>query len=173
MPLTPEQRRLYASAPAEQVEQETLTLTHPGFSKVYHITSYPKAFEGLVSGVPVTFEPVPFAITLPADDGRGQQDMRLTIGNVARVMVHELEAAARRPDPTPILMDYRMYIKDISVPDSGLPPSPMPDPPLRLHFSQIEMTATGISGTATRADIINRRFPWRVYTLHRFPGLDR
>ena len=120
---------------------------------------------GNVDAVPVTFIPVPFEFELPEADGEGQQDMRLSIANVSRLLMDELERANATTPPEPILLEYRAYLND--------DPAPTPDPPLRLYFSEVEATPTAISGVASRTDVINRRFPFAVYTIERFPALDR
>jgi hypothetical protein len=51
--------------------------------------------------------------------------------------------------------------------------APQHDPPIVLAMQSITIDAGAISGTATRADVLNRPFPTDLYRTDNFPGLNR
>jgi len=166
MPITPELKRIYASAPFDARYVETLELSHPRFPRTYYLANDVIAWTFLLeSGAPQAFERVPFHIIQPAQDGRGQQDMELQIDNIGREAMEAIELAAANPE-IPITAIFRVYLDR---PDT----MPQNDPPLILSLQAIVVTADAISGTATRADVLNRPFPSQVYNIDLFPGLDR
>lgn len=159
-------KRVYASAPAGQRTVETLQLDHPAFTVPFFInnTRVPWTFD-LGDGTLQTFTPVPFRVTLPAQDGKGQQDLQLAIDNIGREAMQALEAAAAQP-LEPIVVTVRVYL---NVPNS----LPQNKPPLVLTMSEVDVTAAAIVGTAGRSDTLNRPFPSRLYRVDVFPGLNR
>ena len=166
MAITEAQQRLYGSAPDYSVYKQTLRLTHSAFSQAWNLTNYPEAFSGYdtAGGTLLDFIYVPFGVREPAVDGLGHQDLPVTISNVDPRLMAELEATAAA-SPEPIVVEYRVYI------DSDQNPSP--DPALVLQATEIEASITAVSFMASRADVINARFPYIVYTTRRFPGLER
>lgn len=175
MAISPELRRLYASAPYNSVFKQTLQLYHPAFTQQYYLTNYPEAVTGVSLGtlppdVPADptfteFMPWPFKAVEPDNDARGQQDLRLALANVDPTIMDELQRAATSGSTRPIDCLYRVYIDD--------DPDPNPDPPLYLFLSAIEANYTQISATATRADVVNAEFPRVFYTISGFPALQR
>lgn len=159
-------KRIYASAPTTQRYVETLAFSHSQFARTYYLTSdtYPWRFL-LESGAQVTFAPVPFKIVLPAIDGKGQQDMSLTIANIGRDLVDPLEAAIADPGE-PIRCTYRVYTDTEGT-------MPQNDPPLTLVVTGAQMSRDSVSATATRVDVLNRAFPFNMYRYTEFPGLRR
>lgn len=166
MPITPELKRVYASAPTDTRYVECLSLYHPTWGTWLHFTNdvQPWTF-ALESGPLVDFAAVPFSIVLPLQDGKGQQDLQIGLENVGREAMDYIEAAANVPS-VPILVIYRVYLDR---PHSR----PQQDPPLELTLSNVIVGLDVITGTATRADTLNRPFPSVVYRLDTYPGLDR
>lgn len=166
--ISDELRRIYASAPSDRHYVETLELAHPLFPQTYYVANDVRAWAfKLTAAAPTstTFQPVRFAVTLPAMDARGQQDLQMAIDNVGREAMDAIEAAAA--DPTKhIAVTYRVYL-DLA--DSV----PQIDPPLVLALQSIIVTNDAITGTATRADVLNRPFPSELYRADTYPGLDR
>lgn len=164
-------KKIYASAPPAGVPGsryvETLQLHHPGFTTTDHYITNdvnPWTFE-LETGGLVEFMPVPFALVLPRSDGEGRQDMQITIGNIGRVIMQELEQAVLQPTEH-VDCTYRVYL---DVPES----LPQNDPVMSLTIAQITAQTQAITCIAGRADILNRTFPLDIYRIDRFPGLDR
>jgi hypothetical protein len=108
---------------------------------------------------------VPFLVQLPTQDGKGQQDLQIVIDNVGREIMDAIEAAAADPSVN-ITVTYRVFL-DIA---NSLPQN---DPPLVLALPSIVVGMASVTGTATRADVLNRPFPSEVYRVDSFPGLNR
>lgn len=163
-------KMIYASAPPDGAPGsryvETLSLHHPGFSRDHYITNDQQPWDfQLEDGTPQTFAYVPFLVTMPRSDGQGRQDLNVTIGNIGRVIMEELELAVEQPY-APLECVYRVYL---NIPDS----QPQNDPVLSLTIVTIAANVSTITATAGRADILNRPFPTDVYRIDTFPGLDR
>ena len=164
--ISPALKQVYASAPRGATYVDTLELSHSAFPTTFYINNANRlwTFE-ISSGVAVDFQPVPFKLVYPSLDGRGQQDLQLMLDNVGRDAMDALEAAALLPQES-IRVICRVYL---NVANS----LPQNDPPLELVLSEIEVTKTAITGTATRADTLNRPFPSYYYRTDNFPGLNR
>jgi hypothetical protein len=118
----------------------------------------------LETGATVKFETVPFKIVLPANDHGGNQDLSLTLANIGRDLVDPLELAIQKANE-PVKCSYRVYIDQANT---------MPqNTPLVLLISAIQVTQDTVSATATRADVLNKRFPNKLYRYDDFPGLRR
>jgi len=166
MPITPELKRVYASAPLDTRYIETLSLSHSQFGQVFYITNDLTGWRfALETGELKQFQAIPFVVVPPRQDGQGQQDLQITLDNIGREAMDAIEAASQIPSE-PIVVVYRVYIDR---PDSR----PQNDPPLRLTLSNVAVGLTAITGTATRADTLNRLFPSVVYRTDTYPGLDR
>lgn len=166
MTISPEMRRIYATAPAGQKYIETLEFWHPDFGQRYYMTNDPRSWEfALETGQIQKFDAVPFALVLPRRDGEGRQDMNITIDNIGRELIAEIEKAADGA-LTPVEVTYRVYLNKVHSP-------PQNSPVLTLAVFQVEVTRLSVVATASRADILNLPFPGDVYRVDTFPGLDR
>jgi hypothetical protein len=166
MAITQALKEIYASAPVTQRYIETLAFGHSLFSQTYYLTNDNQPWDFLLeSGQLVTFAPMPFRIVLPTVDGKGQQDLALTLANIGRDLVDPLEAAIVNPRE-PIKCTYRVYIDTPST-------SPQNTPPLVLSITGVSVTAEAVSATATRTDVLGRAFPFNFYQYTQFPGLRR
>jgi hypothetical protein len=164
---TPALKRAYASAPGGADIWPTLELSHSAFAQTYYLTSASQAFSAqLESGVTVTFQPFPFAITLPAVDGAGQQDLTVSLTNADPFIMREVQAAHVKPTER-IVAVYREFLATV---DGSAGPQ---SAPLRLSFATLQITEDAVTGIAGRSDTLNRRFPGVWYDIAHFPGLDR
>ena len=155
----------WASAPKGQYIYETLEISHSKFSKTYYITASTLAFDAkLEDGTDVHFEAFPFSITLPVSDAQGSQEMRVSLQNVGRELVDEIEAASTKPDERVALV-YRVYLASDKSEPQNLP--------VRLSISELAMDDEAVTGIATRSDVLNFPFPSRFYDPEMFPGLER
>jgi hypothetical protein len=163
MTLTPELIRVYASAPVDEFYYETLTLSHPLFSKPWHITNYPKAFTAVdEKNNFVRYEPYPFEARLPSTGENGTQDIQFVISNVSRLPVDEIDRAAADPT-TRVELVYRAYAStDLTKPGLFFDD---------LSISEITVTENTIVANASASDLLNRTFPNQLYTTVLFPGL--
>lgn len=166
MPISETLKQIYASAPATQRYIETLAFTHSNFAAPYYITNDTRDWSFLLeTGVAVIFKAMPFKIVLPKTDNKGNQDMALTLANIGREMVDPLEAAIEKPSE-PVRCVYRVYLNVANR-------RPENTPPLSLIITGIQVTREAVSATATRADVLNRAFPYNFYKYEQFPGLRR
>ena len=169
MAISAKLREVYASAPTGAYYVETLELAHPAFAAPFYINNGQRAWTfALESGASQLFSPVPFRVTWPNLDGKGQQDMQLEIDNIGRDAMDALEAAAQQPE-TPIAVTVRVYLNQANS-------RPQNDPPLRLSLNEVHLTNTLITGVATRAETLNATFPRLLYASggpEAMPGLDR
>jgi hypothetical protein len=159
-------KEIYASAPATSRYIDTLSFSHSLFDRTYYLTSDNQAWPFLLeTGSLVTFTPMPFRIVLPSSDGKGQQDLNLTLANIGRDLVDPLEAAIANPSE-PVRCVYRVYLDQSST-------APQNSPPLTLIITGVNMDRDAVSATATRTDVLNRAFPFTFYRYDSFPGLRR
>jgi len=166
MPVSLQLQKLYASAPLDDEFYETLELKHPRFSKTWYITSSSTLFTAtLEDGVTqISFEPIPFIVRLPGNEHGGRQDLQITITNVDRIFIDELELANELPQ-TRVEIVYRVFTKsNLKVPAAT---------PMKLSITDVMATDETIEAVATKADILNHPFPSMLYTPMTFPGLDR
>lgn len=161
---TPALKRAYVSAPAEDIIFDTLELHHSRFSQVWRLANFDEpVVKHDEQGADILFIPAPMQVLLPASDGQGRQDLKITMANIGRQMMDEVQRAAANPFET-IRVVYRAYLYS----------SPEPQTlPMELTISEISFNAEVLTATATRADMLNRKFPGRVYEALWFPGLDR
>jgi len=160
-------RRVFASAPAEEVIIETLQLSHSRFSRVWYLSANVSAFDAtLETGAVAHFQPLPFSVKLPNSDAQGGQLLNISIANAGQEMVSEIEAAATAPNER-IEVVYRVYLDS----DKSMPQNL----PVRLSLDQIAMSDEAIAAQAGRSDVLNFKFPSQIYTtgVNGFPGLDR
>lgn len=159
-------KEVYASAPATQRYVETLSFSHSLFSQTYYLTNDNQNWTFLLeTGVSKTFVVMPFKIVLPKNDGKGNQDMNLTLANIGRELIDPLEAAIALPSE-PVSCVYRVYLDQAST-------TPQNSPPLTLKITGFEVTREAVSAMATRSDVLSRAFPYNFYKLETFPGLRR
>jgi len=165
MPISAALKEVYASAPTTQRFIETLALSHSLFAQTYYITNDNQNWTFLLeTGATATFIAMPFKIVLPTSDGKGNQDLGLTLANIGRDLVDPLEAAQAKPSE-PIKCVRRVYLDT---------PSTAPaDSPLTLLISAANVTKESVSATATRMDVLNRAFPYNFYRADLYPGLRR
>lgn len=166
MAITQALKEIYASAPQTSRFIDTLAFSHSLFPQTYYLTNDNQAWDFLLeNGQLVTFSPMPFRIVLPTLDGKGQQDMELTLANIGRDLVDPLEAAIVNPRE-PIKCVYRVYLDTPSTASQNTPP-------LSLVLTGVNVTGEAVSATATRNDVLNRAFPFNFYQYTQFPGLRR
>lgn len=142
---------------------EALILSHPAAGS-YYLCNTPEPMQGIIDRSLQTFLPVPFDAKLPSRDGEGQQDLQIAVCNVGAEMSAAIEAAITQPEIA-IRCRYTVYI----VGDTA----PQYDPPFELSLTDVVLTESQLTGTATRADVINRRFPSVLYRPSTYPGLSR
>lgn len=166
MAISAELKRIYAGSDQAQTYVETLAFSHPAFLKSHFVTNdvVGWTFE-LEDGSTQDFDPVPFELVLPTHDDQGRQDLQVSICNVGREMMEELERASVAARD-PVSCTYRVFL---DIPNTV----PQNDPVTRLTILQVDVTFQTITAVAGRSDVLNRSFPSDIYRIDNFPGLDR
>lgn len=109
------------------------------------------------------FEASGFKIELPEKNEEGVQDLTIAIDNTDLKVSDFIKEALKIPNQ-PIQIKYRPYLSnDFS--------RPQLDPPLVLYLSEVSIDRFEVTGRASFADILNKKFLTEKYTATRFPGL--
>ena len=163
-------KEAYASAPNTSVAYHTLEIYHPSFTTPIRVVrDFVDLSARLESTAPrdantyVTFVGYAFDIVLPEVSSTGVPSLQITIDNVARDLMANLELAVTTS--TPITVIYRMFLStDLTGPQNN--------PPMALTIINISADVFKITATATFGDLVNKKFPKVNYTLETFPGLQ-
>ncbi len=163
MPLTPRMERMWASAPVGEVGRTGLSLTHSRFSRDWHLTSSPTAFDGETSFGVVTFQPHPFEVERPELSAAGKADLKLSLFNSGAEFSSEILAAASLPDEA-IRVEVNDYLPDDQQSQIEA---------IILSLGKLAVTTQSCTGTATSVDFLNLPYPRGVYRSSLFRGLVR
>ena len=166
MPISQALKEVYANPQRNVRFIETIELSHPNFPGPYYLTNDVSNWQlRIEDGTVRTFQSVPFEIKLPGANNTGQQEMQFAICNIGYELIDALEKANELPSVN-IKLVYRVYL---DVPDS----MPQNDPPTELTIADVVANTETITATATRFDVLNRKFPSARYNVTEFPGLLR
>ena len=155
--------RLWNTGEPGEIARDCISLFHSAFERSWHLTNYPEPCAGLVEGELAEFAVHPFQVSWPERGTSGRLDLKIDIHNSGKIFTRELRAAARFKSE-PIRVIATQYIAGDLEPQLE---------PLELTLSALALLQNTASGTATSVDFLNREFPRQIYTLERFPGLDR
>lgn len=149
-------KELYTYNPVEQIQYDTLTLSHSQFSQTYNLV---KANQSLLLGS-VQYTASGFTFTLP-EKGGSQQDLSVSINNVNSDIILELESALSEPEEA-IEVIYRSFIST--------------DPEtvqfeLTLQLQEVLINQYSIEGRATNINLLNTTFPRQRFDSWKFTGL--
>ena len=164
MTLTPEIMQVYASAPQKVQAWFTVSFEHPSFTAPARMVHgrWNELQAELENGLPVTYLPIPFELSLPGASADGHQDLQITVCNIGHELSEELDRAIENPW-VPISVFFRIYIDN----------QPRPHQTLELKLLDVNATTQTVTGTASRYDIVNRQFPSRRFRAAAWPGLVR
>ena len=162
-------REAYASAPANIVIYHTLELRHPAFSTPIRVVrDYVDLAARLESsatvdaGALVTFTRFAFDFTKPEVSSVGVPQITITMDNVDRAIVANIEAALTTTDL--VQVTYREYISsDLSGPQNN--------PPISMTIMSVTADVFKVTAVAGFPNLMNRRFPSQEYSTEVFPGL--
>ena len=161
--LTAALKEAYAVAPTNLRVFETLEIRHDSIEDpIYIVQDFKPLIATLETAEEVTFLPVWFNFNLPTASESGRQDLSLTIDNVYRAISDFISLA--KDYATPVQIIYRPYLSNDLT-------QPQLDPPLSLILQDVQITMMQVSGRATFADVINKKWPTEYYTRARFPSL--
>ena len=132
-----------------------LTITAPGLAPLYVVNNS----EAVVSRG-ITFEPYPFAVTLPQDDSDTLPTVRLTISNIDRSII---EFVRSQPEAPAIAIE--------------LVTSAYPDLVEKsltfLKLTSVTYNALTVDGNLDVDNFLTQRFPSESYVPPLFPGMFR
>jgi hypothetical protein len=144
--------------------RHAFVLTHATMADPVYLIDDTQLFEGIVDGHVREFQPVPMDLRLPSRDNDGRQDLTVTWCGIADPAKTFLDTAIT-DGLSPISCRHTIFILGNQ--------NPQIDPWIEYYFSQVSITREAVSATASRADILNRKFPTQMYRFSRFPGLRR
>ncbi len=157
-------KEAYAVAPTNAVVLETLQVTHPSLPDmtIWVVKNDKSLTLGLEDGTPQLFERANFQITKPSAGDNGIQELQLSVDNVDRRVSRFIREAKKYQ--TPVRVRYRPYVStDLSTPQMAVP--------LTLYLKGVSFNDFQVTARASFADLINRRFPTKMYTLEDYPSL--
>lgn len=161
--LTAAIREAYAVAPSNVAILETLEISHPSIGgTIYLVKNREDLTLTLEDDSEHLFEGVGFRMTLPASGDNGIQSLTLAIDNVDRRVSDFLNTA--KDYQTPVTVKYRPYLSNDYT-------TPQIETPLVLYLTDISVTVMEITGKASFADLLNKKFPTELYTRARFPSI--
>lgn len=163
-----------ASVPPTIEVYHTLELQHPAFidgGVPFAVRAVagdyaPQTFtieDGAVldAGAAVVFDPIPFYSEMPEVQEGQTPTCKITVDSVGDELIPYLEAATQvRADLVAIYRQYRS--DDMTAPCYG---------PVQFVIKQVTLKSSTIEGVAKIDDLVNRKFPKRVFSLAEYPGL--
>lgn len=164
-------REYYFSGPNGAPEfLDTVEIRHPAFTTPVRLVN---DFQDLIAtletdapvngGATVTFTGVPFEVTLPESAQAGLPTFTLAVSNVARETMPYMQQALAIA--APIELSFRQFlVADTSAPE------------LVMHGLTVKSATAGILRVQLQAgfeDLLNRPWPFTVYTTARYPTLAR
>lgn len=155
----------------EKIIYHTLELRHPAFTQPIRVVrDHANLTARLEDSAPedagelVEFQRFAFDLQPPEINERGMPELQLTIDNVSRDIVLNVELAV--VDPNPITAIYRTYLE-------GHLDAPQNDPPMAMTLRGVTADVFQVTARAGFEDLSRAAFPRRYYTLSEFPGLAR
>lgn len=163
-----------ATAPPDVVVYHTLELQHPAFLEggvqvpIRCVTAVAddmmfgiEAGATFNAGEMATFQAIPFSAERPEFAEGQTPQCAITIDGVAREITQHLEAAVQvKADLIAVYREFRS--DDLTEPCYG---------PVHFVMRKVTVSGTKVTGTARLADLANRKFPFKVYSINEFPGL--
>jgi len=162
-------REAYAAAPSNIVIYHTLELRHPAFTTPIRVvrdwadlTATLEASAPVGAGTAVTFIRFAFDFIKPEVSGIGVPQITITMDNVDRLIIANIEAAILTTDL--VQVTYREYLSsDLTGPQNN--------PPLSMTIMSVTADVFKITAKAGFPNLMNRRFPSTEYSTEIFPGL--
>lgn len=153
---------VYASV-TDDIQHHTLELSHASFpgGVIRWVQGFENETLGLESGQQVSFEAMPFGVSLPDRSMRGNQDLQFQVDNVTGEALKLIRAVIQSGEKLPVI--YRVYL------DSN-----------KSHPAESAITMTANSFTADMRsvvivadfhDFVNKLWPPLRYTTGNAPGL--
>lgn len=155
-------KEAYSICPSGRTLVDTLEIRHPDKASIFIVRDQIGFSAKLETGVTVTFEPLAFDFKLPKSNDTGAQSLDVAIDNTNNRVADYLNSV--KGSLKSVTLVYRPYLaEDLSKPQMS--------PPLTLTLTSALITTAQVSGRATYADIVNKKFPNDYYTPRRFKNL--
>lgn len=156
-------KEAYASAPSNVAVLETLEISHPSIGgTIYIVKNREDLTLTLEDESDHLFEACAFRMSLPASGDSGLQSLTIAIDNVDRRVSDFLNTA--KDYQTPVTVKYRPYLSNDYT-------TPQIETPLVLYLTDISVNVMEVTGKASFADLLNKKFPTELYTRARFPSI--
>lgn len=155
-------REAYSICPSRKTLVDTLEIRHPDKDPIYIVKDQLELTAKLEDGTWVDFQPLAFDFKLPKSADTGAQSLDIAIDNTNNHVADYLNSVKSSLKPLTIV--YRPYLLDDLT-------KPQMSPPLTLTLTSALITVVQVSGRATYADIVNKKFPNDYYTPRRFKNL--
>lgn len=173
----------YASADIHKIPLQTIELLHPtlvnheGDQDTIRYVSSQNVTRPVMctledsapvdAGKSVQFDPAPIALKIPEKSNKGYSDLSITIGITSLEIEQALDAISEHSDP--LRCYWRVYVLNAQ---TGSIDGPQNQPfEWTLYASTTKRGE--LSATASLTDIVNRPFPYFLYTPSFAPGLVR
>lgn len=154
-----------ASAPVGIIELRCLEITHPLITAPLRLVhDYQDWTVTLETSEVVTFKAAQFRTAPPKIGDNGQIERTLQIDNTDGSIMSELLPIAS--SLTPITCVFRIYLSD----DLSAPQFVAPEV---TTIRTISLQGGTLTANTQTDDVINRKFPRRIYTADNTPGLNR
>lgn len=161
-PLQAAIKEAYATARSDIFILDTLEIQHPDVDNLYLVRDRKNWMLTLENSTIHEFVACGFRFQLPAAGENGLQELSLAVDNIDRIASDYIQSVVESNDPIQVI--FRPYLNNDTT-------QPQMNPPLRLFLTEVVVDAFEVSGRATFADILNRKFLSELYTRRRFPAL--
>jgi hypothetical protein len=147
----------------DDIQHHTLEMPHASFPNgvIRWVQGFNDEILGLENGSMVTFEAMPFGVSLPDRSMRGNQDLQFQMDNVTGEALGLIRAVLKSGEKLPVI--YRPYLESNKASPAQV---------------AIEMTATSFTADmqsvniiADFHDFVNKEWPRLRYTPTLAPGL--
>lgn len=164
---------LFARQDVTAMPVESLTFYHSQFTQgngtgtngeKYHNYTSQMESPRLINeaGRKMDYAYAPFVVGIPSRNNTLTADLGLVIPLVNITMVNELNRAVQMASE-PVSVAYRLYASVTNRAEFVV----------KLSVTDVEISDSELKATASRADLLNTRFPRYKFTPLQFPGLDR
>jgi hypothetical protein len=157
--------RWITEAPPDSAWIDVLEFMHPAWPQGFILANWHLDADYIFEdGRRVRALALALRVDLPDAGTDGRQDMSITMDNVGAEMFAALEQAQAWPQ-YPIRVSWRAFLSNhLTEPGAE---------PVELTIVNTTVTPIAVQMVASRTDIINRRWPRKVYRVERWPGLNR
>lgn len=156
-------REAFAVATAGDPPLDTIQVSHPSRpDSIYLVKNREDLDLTLETGTTITFKGCAFRMALPPSGDNGLQELTVAVDNVDREASDYLDSV--KTTGVPVQVTYRPYLNSVRT-------EPQMDPPLVLFLGDAKITVFEVTGRASFADLINKKFPTQLYVRSRFPSL--